>query len=492
MAADNAPPKGLEKEVKNPTDAGDKSAVSIASVDDASIKSFSEKTATDNAAAAKSVEKDFGTLAFDYGSGTENPDAKAGETPTDGEKEQPKAGETPADGEKEQPKAGETKPDAEKDQPKDSESKPDAEGDKAPPKQGDAQTDGDNKPAATEGEQTPEQAGTAVGENIAEQSYDWATDMYSRFALGEGRARQASELPGSWEIQDTEDGRNDALILAEEDLQNLGDKFAHVLDPTISKELLKDLGDDTHNVSGNWADKDAGIAYLKIDSFMGSDTAEDVAKLLDDGFKGAKGIILDLRGNPGGQVDEGLQTAALFLSSGKMMSNQERVPNLTSDDFDYKERTNTFNLTADSIETPALPTDDSHPDGKVVTPRGEFADRTDGTPLTILVDEHTASSAEILLAALRQNQEANAKTVGEQTGGKGIGQAVLINPENGSASTVTSTKFFRPDGTWAGDYYDHKYGMLPDVTITSNITDLGTDDIQYNFAVADMRNRIGQ
>lgn len=474
MAADNAPAKGLEKEVKNPTDAGDKSAVSIASVDDASIKSFNDKTATDNAAAARSVEKDFGTLAFDYGSGTENPHAKPGETPADGTKEQPKAGEAPADAYKDQPRVDE----------------PPAEGEKTPPKQGDAQTDGDNKPTATEGEQTPGEAGAAVGENMAEKAYDFATDMYSRFALGEDRARKAHDLTGTIEIEDTPDGRNDALYWADEDLKGTGDKFAHVLDPTISKELLKDLGDDTHNVSGNWADKDAGIAYLKIDSFMGSDTAEDVAKLLDDGFKGAKGIILDLRGNPGGQVDEGLQTAALFLNSGKLMSNQERVPNMTGDDFAYKERTNTFDLTADSIETPALPADESHPDGKVVAPRGEFADRTDGTPLTILVDEHTASSAEILLAALRQNQEANAKTVGEQTGGKGIGQAVLVNPDNGSASTVTSTKFFRPDGTWAGDYYDHKYGMLPDIGITSDVTDLGPEDTQYNFALADMRNRI--
>ena len=477
MAADNAPAKGLEKEVKTPTDAGDTSAVSITSIDDASIKSFGEKAATDNATAAKKVENDFGTLAFDYGSGTENPDAKDGEPATDGAKDQPEGDDAPADGAKDQPEGDDTP----------------ADGDKEAPVQGDVpQTDGDKAPTATEGEQTPEEAGAAVGENMAEKAYDFATDMFSRFALGEDRARKAYDLTGTLEIPDTEEGRNDALYWADEDLKGTGDKFAHVLDPEVSKELLKDLGDDTENVSGSWADKDAGIAYIKIDSFMGGDTAEDVAKLLDDGFKDAKGIILDLRGNPGGQVDEGLQTAALFLDSGKLMGNQERVPNMTTDDFEYKERTNTFNLTGDSIETPALPSDESNPDGKVVSPRGEFADRTDGTPLTILVDEHTASSAEILLAALRQNQEANAKSVGEQTGGKGIGQAVLVNPDTGSVSTVTSTKFFRPDGTWAGDFHDHKYGMLPDIGITSDATDLGPEDVQYRFALADMRNRVGQ
>ncbi|MBI1270790.1 hypothetical protein GC174_10190 [bacterium] len=464
MATDNAPAKGLEKEVRNPTDAGDKNAVSITSVDDASIKSFGEKAAMDNAAAARSVEKDFGTLAFDYGSGTESPDAKVGDdTPADGAKDRTEQGETPADGDKEAPVQGDV-----------------------------PQAVGDKPPNATEGEQTPQEAGGAVGENMAEAAYDWHIGTHARFSLGEDRARQAWDLRGTLEIPNTEEGLADAIYWADEDVKSTGDKFAHALTPEIAQTLLKEIDEDTHNVSGDWADEEAGIAYLKIDNFMGSDTAEDLANLMDSKFKGARGIILDLRSNPGGQVDEGLEAAALFLESGRLMSNLERVPNLTSAEFEYKERSNSFELTASSIEKPALSNDDSPADGKIVEPRGAFADRTDGTPLTILVDENTMSSSEILLAALRQNAEANARIVGEQTGGKGIGQTVLVNPETGSASTVTSMKFFRPDGTWAGDVHDHKNGMLPDMNITSDITDRGPEDVQYRFALADMRNRIGQ
>jgi hypothetical protein len=323
----------------------------------------------------------------------------------------------------------------------------------------------------------------------ANDIYDWHTDMYSRFAIGEERARSAYEMPGTLEIPNTEDGRYSAAVFADQDLKGAGDHLAHVLDPETAEGLLADLGDDTNSVSGHWQDEEAGIAYLKIGSFMGKDTAEDLRQLMDKSFAGAKGFVLDLRSNPGGSVEEALQSSALFLSEGVLMHNRERVPNTASGGaFQYKERSGTFNLTADGIERPALPHENE--DGKFVEDRNKFQDRTAGTPLTILADENTLSSAEILIAALRQNGEANAVIVGEQTGGKGTGQTVLIHPEAGSVGLVTSTEFYRPDGTWAGDFGQNRHGMMPDIHVPSDVTDLSEADIQYKAALQNLRSRI--
>jgi carboxyl-terminal processing protease len=136
--------------------------------------------------------------------------------------------------------------------------------------------------------------------------------------------------------------------------------------------------------------------------------------------KGAAGLVLDLRGNGGGLLEEAVLTASVFLSEGEtVVSTDSR----TQGDAVYK---------AKGGKLPAL-------------------------PIVVLIDRYTASAAEILAAALAD--AAGAKIVGKRSFGKGVFQQE-IDLSNGGALKLTVGEYFTPDGTnLAGN------GIEPDVEV---------------------------
>ncbi|MFV2062146.1 MAG: S41 family peptidase [Chloroflexota bacterium] len=160
------------------------------------------------------------------------------------------------------------------------------------------------------------------------------------------------------------------------------------------------------------------IAVVRIVQFSaqsGRETQEAIEAVLEGG---ATGIVLDLRGNPGGLVDEALVVAGSFLS----------------DSVAYQEQGRDGPLHAVRVKT-----------GPTIAPE---------IPLVVLVDYGTASSAEILAAALRDN--ARAVIVGEQTFGTGT---VLNTFElsDGSALRLGVLRWLTPDGE---DVF--RVGIAPD------------------------------
>lgn len=148
------------------------------------------------------------------------------------------------------------------------------------------------------------------------------------------------------------------------------------------------------------------IAHLTLSRFTegsGAELRTEVRAALD---ARAQALILDLRGNGGGLVDEAIDVASTFIEQGKIMSAEERgrAPRV------YMAR------------------------GDAIAPH---------IPLVVLVDQGTASSAEIVTAALQDHNRA--KVVGTQTHGKGVFQTTeqLIN---GGALEFTIGEFFTPDG----------------------------------------------
>jgi carboxyl-terminal processing protease len=123
--------------------------------------------------------------------------------------------------------------------------------------------------------------------------------------------------------------------------------------------------------------------------------------------QGAKSFLFDLRGNPGGLLPGGIETASLFLESNKpvvfVVSNKG-----------------------------------------VVSAEETFADGIDTTtPITVLVDHNTASAAEVFTAALKENGRAT--IVGEQTFGKGIIQTIReLSDQNGGVA-VTVARYETPN-----------------------------------------------
>jgi carboxyl-terminal processing protease len=162
------------------------------------------------------------------------------------------------------------------------------------------------------------------------------------------------------------------------------------------------------------------VGYIYLYEFAGDYSSEFTAALNTLVEDGAQGIILDLRDNGGGWVEDARKIADLFLDRGTLC--------YLEDKFGSRQyyRTTT--------------------DGKEVT-----------LPLVILVNENTASSSEILTGALKDR--ANAVVVGVKSYGKGIVQAV-ISLDDGAGMQVTEAQYYTPNGNAV-----HKIGITPDVVI---------------------------
>lgn len=168
--------------------------------------------------------------------------------------------------------------------------------------------------------------------------------------------------------------------------------------------------------------RDGALTYLRISSFN-SGTAEQVeaqvrrlARTADDGE--ARGLILDLRGNAGGLLDQAVAVADLFLQAGQGI----------------------------------LWTAGRHP-GSFQTYQASGGDLLGGKPIAVLVDGRTASSSEVLAAALRDN--GRAILIGTTTLGKGSVQTVTRMPNNGEL-LLTWSLMYGPKGLPI-----HRLGLIP-------------------------------
>lgn len=171
-----------------------------------------------------------------------------------------------------------------------------------------------------------------------------------------------------------------------------------------------------------------GIGIMTISRF-GDDTVALASQAAQE-FKTAKvkGIILDLRGNPGGYLDGAVDIASLWLERGVTILT-ERRENVVIDTFEAKS---------------------SSP--------------LKGMPTIVLIDEGSASASEIVAGALKDNNAA--QLVGQKTFGKGSVQQP-INLGNGGLLKVTIARWFTP----AGKNID-KEGISPDQSVEIKAEDI--------------------
>ena len=162
---------------------------------------------------------------------------------------------------------------------------------------------------------------------------------------------------------------------------------------------------------------DNNIGYVKLPSFD-DETAKGFKEKVNDLQKqGAQKLIIDIRNNGGGIVDEAVDIADMFLDKGKTIMS-------TVNNKDKKSETNSKN---DPIFT---------------------------MPVIILVNENSASASEILSGSMQDNERA--RLVGKKTFGKGIIQT-LLSLNDGSGLKITTEQYFTPKGTTI-----HKVGINPD------------------------------
>jgi carboxyl-terminal processing protease len=168
------------------------------------------------------------------------------------------------------------------------------------------------------------------------------------------------------------------------------------------------------------------IGYVRITDFSKIMTTFDVeAKKLID--QGAKGLVIDLRFNPGGLLDECVELADRFLDEGVIVSTKGR----TEDD--------KRDLTAKKSDTlPAL-------------------------PLVVLVNGASASASEIFAGAMKDHHRGT--IVGERTFGKGSVQTPYPLPD-GSHLKITTARYYTPSGVCVHREEGQKeYGIAPDFTV---------------------------
>ena len=165
-----------------------------------------------------------------------------------------------------------------------------------------------------------------------------------------------------------------------------------------------------------------GLGYLRISSFQAS-TAADFNRQLDALQQDAplRGLLLDLRSNPGGLLIGAVQIADELLESGGIVSTRGRET-IGDSRFD-------------------------------ATP----GDRLHGAPLVVLVDAGSASAAEVLAGALHDNKRA--RVVGSRTFGKGSVQT-LLPLDNGDSIKLTTARYYTPSG-----HSIQARGIEPDVVL---------------------------
>ena len=162
---------------------------------------------------------------------------------------------------------------------------------------------------------------------------------------------------------------------------------------------------------------EGNIGYLKIPSFD-EDTADSFKEKVQElQNQGAQKLIIDLRNNGGGIVDEAVDIADMLLEKGKTIIS-------TVDNKENKKETHSKN------------------------------EPTFTMPVIALVNENSASASEILACSLQDNERA--KLVGTKTYGKGVIQT-LLSLTDGSGLKITTEQYYTPKGTSI-----HKEGIKPD------------------------------
>lgn len=178
-----------------------------------------------------------------------------------------------------------------------------------------------------------------------------------------------------------------------------------------------------------------GIGEVQITTFSQSTTKELTDTLNDLQKQGMKGLVLDLRHNPGGLMDQAINISSMFVPKGKII----------------------FQIEDRNGQVQKIPSNNNKSSSDL--------------PLVVIIDKGSASASEILSAALHES--ANIPLIGEKSFGKGTVQEAK-GFSDGSNLKITIDKWLTPDGSWI-----HEKGIEPDYQVAlpefANILSINPD-----------------
>jgi carboxyl-terminal processing protease len=167
-----------------------------------------------------------------------------------------------------------------------------------------------------------------------------------------------------------------------------------------------------------------GVGYLRISQFQvrtGSDLKKAMKKLEEENGEPLKGLVLDLRNNPGGVLQAAIQVSDAFLNEGLIVYTEGRIKN------------------------------------SKMRFESETGDLMQDKPIVVLINEGSASASEIVAGALQDQKRA--LIAGRTSFGKGSVQT-LLQLNNGAAIKVTTARYYTPSGRSI-----QAEGIVPDVEI---------------------------
>lgn len=230
-------------------------------------------------------------------------------------------------------------------------------------------------------------------------------------------------------IRSTDKKAVDVVIERNGEKININVKIGTIEEPAITYEM-----------------KDNNIGYIQISKFSRPLTSQMESALKDLEANGMSKLIIDLRNNSGGYLDSAETTASLFLKNGKLIYSLEDK-NSKEDYYDQTETSRNY-------------------------------------PIVVLINNNSASSAEILAAALKDSY--GAVLVGQTSYGKGKVQQTY-DMEDGSMAKFTSARWLRPNG----DCIDKK-GINPDFEVAQTTqTDENGQEVTIDTQLAKALEVIG-
>jgi carboxyl-terminal processing protease len=199
-----------------------------------------------------------------------------------------------------------------------------------------------------------------------------------------------------------------------------------------SKPLVLSIAREVIRVkSVRWHPEGSDVGYICITRFN-EQTADELRQVLADlknklGGDKIKGYILDLRGNPGGLLDQAISVSNVFLDKGEIVSTRGRNP----------DETRRFN---------------ARPGRKLAG----------GTPLIVLINGGSASASEIVAGALQDHKRAT--LIGTRSFGKGSVQTIIPLGARNGALRLTTARYYTPSGRSI-----QATGIVPDIQVMQNV-----------------------
>ena len=240
----------------------------------------------------------------------------------------------------------------------------------------------------------------------------------------DGKSTEGMELDEAVNILRGEEGTEVSLGIKRENVEEL-------LKITIIRDII-----EVKAVKNEVMGKNNNLGYIRVTTFN-ANTEPELEEVLNE-FKNnndIRGIILDLRNNPGGLLDSAIDVASKFIKKGPVVHIKNR----------------------DGIVASIESSGNKYPEW----------------PLFVLVNEGSASASEIVAGAIQDS--GRGRLLGERTFGKGVVQQVF-NLYNGSGIAITTSEYFTPS-----EKSINHIGIEPDILVEP--TEDGEQDMQLNKAI---------